>query len=70
MSSGPIVAEKRGKQTDMDRPVRSFWLKLVCEEHLIILKKIGFEDVDWIHVTEDCFQWLALLDTMMYIYIS
>jgi hypothetical protein len=29
------------------------------------LKETGCEDVDWIHLTQDTVQWLALANTVM-----
>jgi hypothetical protein len=33
------------------------------------LRKIGFEDVDWIHWTQDSDRWRALVNTLIHKYI-
>jgi hypothetical protein len=31
----------------------------------MVLREIGFEDVDWIHLVQDRDQWWILVNTMM-----
>jgi hypothetical protein len=60
INANKILAEKPEAKRPSGRPRRRW------ENNIkMYLKETGLEGVDWIHLTEDRDQWLALVNTVM-----
>jgi len=58
MQCKTFVGKPEGK-----RPLRRLIRR--CEDIRMDLRKIGYEDVDWMHLAQNREQWRALLNTLM-----